>query len=218
MPLIRRLRLVRGIPLLVVFIVIGCSSAPMPPSMGASQPSRPSLTAEPATLAPTAAPPTAGVEATPSVFTSPVYGYSVVLPVGWSAVAATLRWDGTSRTSSDTPNVDQFYPTGLASSWASAAAYQGTLKEYTAKEIADTANYHGTTCPAGPEAQLPITVGGQPGILLQFNCGILINIAVTVDAGIGYVFGFRDPTVEGSSDSQDKAIFVGLLASTRFPG
>jgi hypothetical protein len=171
----------------------------------------------PPTSMASAAPPTAVAQATPSVFRSTQYGYSLVLPVGWSSSAATQRWDGDSIIHSDAANVDKFYPTGLAGAWASAAAYTGTLKSYVAKTIADTAKYHGTTCTAPPEAKLSIAFGKEPGTLLQFNCGILINIAVTVHDGIGYSFGFRDPTVHVAADPADQAIFTGILASTQFP-
>jgi hypothetical protein len=40
---------------------------------------------------------------------------------------------------------------------------------------------------------------------------------VTVHDGIGYSFGFRDPTVHVAADPADQAIFTGILASTQFP-
>ena len=203
------------VSLLAAGVLLGCSKAPAttattPPQTTASS------TAQTATSMPSAVTPTAVAQATPSVFTSTQYGYSVVLPAGWSSIAATERWDGVSITASDSPNVDQFYATGLASSWASAAAYTGTLKSYAAKAIADTAKYHGDKCTAPPEANLATTIGGEPGTLVQFNCGILINIAVTVHDGSGYTFGFRDPTVQVAADPADQAIFTGILASAQF--
>lgn len=63
-----------------------------------------------------------------------------------------------------------------------------------------------------------ITVGGERGTLISWNCGILINVAVTVHAGIGYTFGFRDPAVRAATDPTDRATFVGVLDSVTFTG
>jgi len=97
------------------------------------------------------------------------------------------------------------------------APFADDLKAYAAKTIADTAKYHGDTCTAPPEAQDQIKVGGEPGKLMAWDCGILINIAVTVHNGIGYTFGFRDPSVQKATDPTDGAILLGLLESMRLP-
>lgn len=204
-------------------VLVGCSNAATTTSnaatktqtIAATQTMAPSPL-QASTSRPSAVTPTAP-QATLSVFTSAQYGYTLVLPAGWSSKAATARWDGDSIIHSDAPNVDQFYAAGVAGSWASAASYPGTLTSYVAKTIADTAKYHGTTCTAPPEAQLSIAFGEEPGTLLQFNCRILINIAVTVHDGVGYSFGFRDPTVHAAVDQADQAVFEAILASTQFP-
>jgi hypothetical protein len=147
-----------------------------------------------------------------------VYGYSVSVPGRWSSVAATARWDGVAGVKSDSPEVDRWIGPSPAGAWASAAPYGDDLKSYAAKTAADTAKYHGDTCTAPPEAQEPITVGGEHGTLLAWNCGILINIGVTVHAGVGYTFGFRDPAIHASMDPIDHQIFVELLKSVTFPG
>jgi hypothetical protein len=85
------------------------------------------------------------------------------------------------------------------------------------KTIADTAKYHGDTCTAPPEAQEPIVVGAEPGTVIAWNCGILINIAVTVHDGIGYTIGFRDPDVQASTDPTDHQIFLEFLRSLNLP-
>ena len=56
--------------------------------------------------------------------------------------------------------------------------------------IASTARYHSDTCPRRPNGQAGIAIGGRPGVLLEYNCGILINLAATVSHGVGYVFTF----------------------------
>jgi hypothetical protein len=203
-------------------IFIGCANAvPAAPATGPSQVAAPSGVP----LAPTAARsngpsalPSSSAVATPSTFTSKVYGYSVAVPGGWSSVAATARWDGVSGVKSDSAEVDRWISAGSASSWASAAAYAKNLPSYVTKTIADTAKYHGDTCTAPPERQEPVTVGAEPGMLIAWNCGILINIAVTVHDGIGYTFALRDPAVRGATEPRDHEILIDLLKSVTFPG
>ena len=77
---------------------------------------------------------------------------------------------------------------------------------------------HAATCPATPDAKDTIEIGGAPGRMLAWNCGILINGAVTVYDGTGYLFGFRDPAVHAATDAADRAAFLQLLHSVYFPG
>ena len=134
-----------------------------------------------------------------------------------SALPATTRWDGASGVKSDSPEVDIWTSPGTASAWESSAPFAGDLKSYVAKTMADTAKYHGDTCTAPPETQEQVTVGGESGILIGYNCGILINLAVTVHDGVGYTFGFRDPAVQAAAEPADHALLVGLLESLQFP-
>jgi hypothetical protein len=205
-------------PLVIGLIVIGCSAgAPSSARNVSSQ--APVSTSAPAAASgsrgPISPPPSA--EATPSTFTSMQYGYTVAVPAGWSSLAATARWDGVAGVKSDSPEVDSWISRAEPGSWGSAAAYAKDLASYTTKAIADTSKYHGDTCTAPPEAKDVITIGGEAGTLLSYNCGILINIGVTVHKGIGYTFGFRDPAVQAATDPADRAIFTDLLKSVRFP-
>jgi hypothetical protein len=92
-----------------------------------------------------------------------------------------------------------------------------SLADYVTELIAWNYKYHGDTCPAKPESQTPIKVGGVAGVLVQWNCGILINNAVTVRNGVAYQFLFRDQAVQAASDPADKATFLSLLGSVKFP-
>ncbi|MEO8229596.1 MAG: hypothetical protein ABI628_07520 [Chloroflexota bacterium] len=83
--------------------------------------------------------------------------------------------------------------------------------------IAATAKFHGDTCPPKPDAQDPIIIGGDPGILVAWNCGILINNALTVPNGVGYQFLLRDPAVHAATDPADRAVFLAMLESVQFP-
>ena len=191
-----------GLLLLALLVGTGCASNSVPASTAAT----PSPTAS---IEPSPSP--------PSSFTSPVYGYSVELPGGWTAIEAKVAWDGTSSISSDGPEVDQWIGRTEASAWAFAAPYSGDLNAYTKKTVADNAKYHGGTCPPTPETQDPITIGGEPGTLLAYDCGILINLALAVHDGVGYSFGLRDPTIPAATDPTDAAAFAGLLDTVQFP-
>jgi hypothetical protein len=153
----------------------------------------------------------------PKSFTSATYGYSLTLPAGWSMTPASATWDGKSGLSSDSAEVDQFIGPASATSTGVATPYAKKLLDYVLDLIHWTYKYHGDTCPPTPESQTPVKIGGVPGMLLQWNCGILINSAVTVRNGIAYQFLFRDQAVAAATDPADKATFLALLASVRFP-
>lgn len=213
-------------PLLIGSILIACSGTVSCSANNSPSQSTGAATESPVAVGSTpsasASPrPASSAEATPSSFTSTVYGYSVVVPAGWSSIAATSGWDGVSGLSHDSPEVDQWIsPGGTRAAWASAAAYADDLRSYTKKIIADTVKYHGATCIPPPAAQEPITIGGEAGTLIAWNCGILINLAGTVHNGIGYTFGFfdkRDLAVQAATDPADHEIYIGLLESVDFP-
>lgn len=148
---------------------------------------------------------------------STTYGYSLTLPAGWTGVQASQTWDGTSAISSDSPQVDQFHSLSDAGATGVAAPVSQALPALTSAVITATARDHGDTCPSPPESQDPITVDGEPGMLVAWDCGILINIAVTMHNGVGYQFLLRDPEVQASTDAADRAVFLAILASVQFP-
>ena len=141
----------------------------------------------------------------------------MTLPAGWTVTPASAKWDGTSSLSSDSAEVDQFIGPSSATSTGTAAPYGKKLADFAKELVAWNYKYHGDTCPAKPESQTPIKIGGVAGVLVQWNCGILINTAVTVHNGVAYQFLFRDPAVQAASDPTDKATFLSLLASVKFP-
>ena len=53
-------------------------------------------------------------------------------------------------------------------------------------------------------------------MLLEWDCGLLINQAVVVHNGVGYFFGLRDPSVHAASNARDRKMFVRLLDSVQF--
>ena len=60
-------------------------------------------------------------------------------------------------------------------------------------------------------------MGGEPGVLLEWNCEILINNAVTVHDHVAYLFGMRDLGVHAAADAVDRAALQGILDSVQFP-
>jgi hypothetical protein len=141
----------------------------------------------------------------------------MTLPSGWTAVPASTAWDGTSGLSSTSAEVDQFMSSTPAAASGVAAPFDKKLPAYVLALIAWTAKYHGDTCPATPESQTPIKIGSEAGVLVAWNCGILINNALAVHNGIGYQFLFRDPTVHAATDPADQATFLAMLESVTFP-
>jgi hypothetical protein len=188
----------RAAPILAVLFLGACSSGSAGP---------------PASPSPSEAPPSPSPSAAPTTFVSKTYGYSLTLPGGWTSVQATAAWDGKGAPGHGVAEADQFVGPAAASSWAFAAPTAKDLAAYVKERIKANAAEHGDTCPATPDAQDPIEIGGQPGTLLAYNCGILINGAVTVDNGVGYLFGFRDPSVPAATDAADRELFLELLKS-----
>jgi hypothetical protein len=192
----------------------------------------PSATQPSAAAAPAAAQPSSSAALTPAAsptlaaptpasrvdFTSPLYDYSIVVPAGWATVAAMLPWDGTSAPGSEDATVDQFVGPSDVSSWAYAGPMTGDLAGFVKDNIAWTVRDHGDTCPAtAPETTEPIEIGGESGMLLSWDCGILINQAVLVRDGTNFVFAMRDPGIHAATDPADRAILEDLLGSVTFP-
>jgi len=211
--------LVAGVAVAVV--IAGCSGGGAPTTAAA-----PSASSTPAvTLAPTATPAPSAVAtpkptqpSLPTVFTSPLYHYSVVLPGGWTAKPATVAWDGNYQYGHGEPENDsliQTTSTRIVS--VMAAPTKLGLAAYAADRIAATFRDHGDTCPAKPEVIEPTKVGGVDATFVAWNCGILINMTVVVDNGVGYVFGMRDPSIAGATDAAAREAFDSILSAVKLP-
>jgi hypothetical protein len=128
-------------------------------------------------------------------------------------------WDGTKPAPThEDPRADEWFRPDGASVFAAAAPTTKSLAGYAREWIARTTDEHGDTCPDGPVAREPATIGGGSGSLLAWDCGILIDIAVAVHDGTGYAFVFRDPTVHAATDPADRQTFIQLLGSVKFSG
>ena len=156
-------------------------------------------------------------EVGPTRFTSPLYGYTLTLPTGWSPAQAFLRWDGRRQPGPDA-DVDKFAGPGKLSAFGFAGAFAGTLADFVGDRIAANARDHADTCPNRvPEINEPLRIGRQRWVLLGWDCGAVINQAVTVRAGIAYAFTFRDLGIDAATDPADRALFQLLLDSVELP-
>lgn len=154
---------------------------------------------------------------TPRRFTSKAYNYTLTAPAGLPPRPAFATWDGHSELDGGSPYADLFgQPSETSGIWAASQRWRHDLAAYTAFTITWNDHFHGDTCPH-PPSRHRITVGGQPGVLLAYNCGILVNCAVTVHHGIGYWFVFVDQGVASAVDPTDRATFLDVLGSVRFP-
>jgi len=67
-----------------------------------------------------------------------------------------------------------------------------------------------------PDTTEQTKVGSEPGALIAWNCGILVNLAVTLRNGTGCEFVFRDPGVHQATDANDRATFDKSLGGVSF--
>lgn len=154
----------------------------------------------------------------PRSFTSKTYGYTLTVPAGWTTRQAFAKWDGESELDGTSASVDLIgQPADTKGVWAAAAPSKRDLAADTAFAIIWTAHYHGDYCPSRPDMRNRVTVGGQPGVLLAYNCGILVNTALTVNHGVEYWFVFIDRGQAAATDPTDRATFLAMLSSVRFP-
>jgi hypothetical protein len=187
-----------------------------------------------AVLAGCASPVTAGPSATPTpsraaaastpaaarTFTSRHYGYTEALPAGWRSVTqASQRWRGKGAPGYEDSAVDLFYGPGGVEAWAMAASTRDSLAAYTRATIRAAAAAH--PCPAVPQSDQAITIGGAPARLLGMQCpagsGFLVETAVTIHAGTAFVFASQDPSGAAADHRADRAAFQLFLGGIRLP-
>jgi hypothetical protein len=166
------------------------------------------------------APPPTG-PAVARVVTSRHYGYTETLPAGWRlARQATRQWHGTGGPGYDQPVVDLFAGPRGVQAWGLAAPTTKNLAAYTTKTIRASRAAHPCSPPQTSQA---ITIGGAPARLLAMQCaagsGFLVEIAVTVRHGTGFVFASQPaPGATTATDrATERAAFRNFLAGIRLP-
>jgi hypothetical protein len=158
--------------------------------------------------------------ASPSVFVSPLYGYSVALSEGWRPEPATEAWTG-SGGGSDAASSDRFYSTRGTTIWTVAAPTTKTVDELVTDQIA--ADAAGNGCPTTMDSDEETTVGGEPARLTTKHCpadaadgGALIATAALLHGGDGYFFYFIYP-VGLAADPNAIDDFTSFLEGVEFP-
>jgi len=203
----------RAVGAVVATLVLACGQPAMPT---ASSPTGTAGAVPTAAVARGSPIPATGPPSTvnPTSFHSPRYGYDATIFGGWSTAAAFVRWDGAGSPGHDAAEVDKFFGPGELLIFAFAAPTTDALGAYLDHALAAAAAIHGA-CPV--ESTAAVTIGVEDGREAKQGCGLLIDIAVTVHAGVGYQFVMRDPAVQVASDPQHDAVFAGFLASVRLP-
>jgi hypothetical protein len=153
--------------------------------------------------------------------TSGHYGYTEALPAGWRlARQATRQWNGTGGPGYDRPVVDLFAGPRGVQAWAYAAPTRKSLESYATAVIRGARAAH--PC-APPQTSQAIRIGGAPARLLGMQCaagsGFLVEIAVTVHNGTGFVFASQPaPGATTATDrATERAAFRNFLAGIRLP-
>lgn len=201
-------RLIGQVPTLFVLLIVGAVLA------GCASPAG----AHTASASPTHSPAlAASTPAAARTVTSRHYGYTETLPAGWaSAAQATQQWDGKGAPGAEDSVVDLFTGPGSLQAWAIAAPTKESLAAYATATI--RAAHAGHPCPAAPQTNQAITIGGAPARLLGMQCpagsGFLVEIAVTIRHGTAFVFASQNPT--GTAPT-DRAAFRNFLTGITFP-
>ena len=150
--------------------------------------------------------------------TSRHYGYTEALPAGWRlARQATRQWNGKGGPGYDRPVVDLFAGPRGVQAWAYATPTRQNLAAYATAIIRGARAAHPCSPPQTSQA---IRIGGAPARLLTMQCaphsGFLVEIAVTVRNGTGFVFASQ-PTPGVTGTDQPAAAFRNFLAGIRLP-
>ena len=144
---------------------------------------------------------------TPSVFDSPLYGYTIDLLIRSEVTdvrPATARWDGTSAIASDGPMVDQFRRTGSRLAFVLSAPTDLDLGAYAAAVHAKAVSEHG--CPEEVATGGDFEVDGTPARVVAFVCqGLHVYEATAVRDGIGLIA--KQITPPPGSPALEKASF-----------
>jgi hypothetical protein len=157
----------------------------------------------------------AAADAAPSrVFVSKRYGYSIVLPAGWTSHPASSAWAG----GAPFLNEAQVDIHQAGDGRALAAAAKSLPTATTLRKWASA--YVGTALPSfctKSSGYRATTLGGAPALAYTGRCEIHdVTIALTVRRGRGYVLGLGSPSEYPAA--ADGRIFEAARRSFRFLG
>ena len=150
-----------------------------------------------------------------SPFTSPFYGYTLDVPVGWGIHSATealvpfgIPYVDTAEVDTVTAPITGPIPNGKVIGAMTQVPETETLEAWTA-QVADG------QC-GSPSAVEPIALGGEPGLLSTFTrChGYFHQWATAIRGGVGVHVLWMD---FNGTEAADRAIFERILASFQFP-
>ena len=185
--------------LIAACVLAGCSSSAAGPPSAA--PTRPAVS---------------GASATARVFSSPHYGYTMTLPAGWSGQGAQpWDWPGSRGLAKD--GVDVFRGPPYVTAWTFAAPMPPSLTGY-ATAIARAAAQ--VPCPAAPQIDQQVTIGGAVASLIGMTCpsqgGVYMLTVATTHKQTAVVFVFEDTSGVRATQQADRGAFRELLAGVRF--
>jgi hypothetical protein len=125
------------------------------------------------------------------------------------------QWDGTGAPGEQDSVVDLFHGPGGVEAWAYTTPTKESLGAYAQTLSRAAAATH--PCPAVPQTDQAITIGGAPARLLGMQCPphsrFLVETAVTIHDGTALVFTSQNPT---GTAVGDRAAFRKFLAGIRF--
>ena len=187
--------------LIAAGVLVGCSL----PATGPSSPA-PTRPAASGTSAAAAA----------RVFSSPHYAYTMTLPAGWSAQGA-QPWDGPGSRGLWKDGVDIFRGPPYVAAWAFAAPMPPSLTGYATATARAAAQ---VPCPATPQIDQQVAIGGAPGSMISMTCpsqgGVFMLTAATTHKQTAVVFAFEDTSGVRATQQADRVAFRELLTGVRF--
>ena len=185
--------------LIAACVLAGCSSPATGPSSAA--PTRPAVS---------------GASAATRVFSSPHYGYTMVLPAGWSGRGA-QPWDGPGSRGLAKDSVDVFRGPPYVTAWTFAAPMPPSLTGYATATARAAAQ---VSCPAAPQIDQQVTISGAVASLIGMTCpsqaGVYMLTAATTHKQTAVVFVFEDTSGVRATRQADRRAFRELLTGVRF--
>ena len=151
-----------------------------------------------------------------SVFNSPHNGYTMTLPVGWSAQGA-QPFDGPGGAGLGKDGVDVFHGPPYVVAWAFTTSRPPSLAGYATATARAAAQL---PCPAVPQIDQRVTIGGAAALLIGMTCpaqsGVYMLLAAAAHNQTALVFVFEDSSGVRAAEQADRAAFGELLAGIRF--